>query len=85
MDLHFCSMIGEMEKLKQMLVSSVPLQEIIHSGKLSSYTWKYFILSEKFTVICGLQGLSHLPILSLLLFLYLQCVYDYELCKYVKY
>lgn len=83
MDLHFHSMIGEMEKLKQTLVSSVPLQEIIHSGKLSSYTWKYFSLSEKFTLICGLQGVCNLSVPSLLLFLSLQCVYDYKLCEYV--
>lgn len=37
MDLHFCSMMGEIAKLKQMLLSYVPLQEIIHTGKSSSY------------------------------------------------
>lgn len=38
MGLYFCSVMGEIGKLKRMLVSSVPIQEIIHSGKLSSYT-----------------------------------------------
>lgn len=30
-------MMGDIEKLRQKLVFSVPLQEIIHSVKLSSY------------------------------------------------
>lgn len=39
MDLH---LVGEVENLKQILVDSVALREIIHGGKLSCYTWKYF-------------------------------------------
>lgn len=89
MDLHFCSMTGKTEKLKQMLVSSVQLQEIIHNGKLSSYTWKYFSLFQKCTLICGNNNvsklLSHLSVPSLLLFLSLQHLYDFKLSEYVCY